>query len=336
MANNPTVVDLSQSYATFIATPVSDGTYADVVETAKVDAPGEAAAATSIATHAGQLWGNVVDDFMRALWDAAFLVDGSRPITGGVTIQGAIDARGGIENQATGTVAIDDDLDVAGTLGVEGDADVVGNVTLGGNLTLDSASPTHLIGDGTGAVRQQLAKADASSATIEFFAGAPVAGSLRWQTAFDSTESLTWIRYDALGAFVDVPFVLRWTTGIIELRNTVSILAAVHLSGVATDSTIDADDWNPGGNWPAVSKIRSNPGASIATGGLDAAGVSSGQLVLLVNISSTNTITLEHEEATSAAANRFACPGQVDFAVGPGASVFLTYEPNSRWRVVST
>lgn len=124
--------------------------------------------------------------------------------------------------------------------------------------------------------------------------------------------------------------------GEVRAESTLALIAAARLGTVVVDTTIPADDWDPGGVWPAASVLRTGPAASTATGGLDATGVAAGQLVLLVNANPSNTVTLEHEEGTSAAQNRFICPGGVDFVLGTLSSVFLYYDgANSRWRVVA-
>jgi len=69
MANPTSVIDFSIPLATFLSTPVSDGTWADVIQTTKVDEPGQAAAATQIEVAAGQLWSNLADDFFLALYE---------------------------------------------------------------------------------------------------------------------------------------------------------------------------------------------------------------------------------------------------------------------------
>lgn len=67
MANTTSSISyLTEDLATFLAKSVSDGTYADIVQTLKTDQVGEEAAATQIAIAAGQLWSNVEDDFFLA------------------------------------------------------------------------------------------------------------------------------------------------------------------------------------------------------------------------------------------------------------------------------
>jgi hypothetical protein len=62
VANSPSVITKLTSVADVLATVVGDGTYADVIQTTKVDKAGEEADATDQVDAAGQLWSNVTDD----------------------------------------------------------------------------------------------------------------------------------------------------------------------------------------------------------------------------------------------------------------------------------
>ena len=69
MANPVNIFNFAtEDLAAFLAKPVSDGTYADVFGTLKVDQAGEEASATEIQQYAGQLLGNGVDDFIQAAY----------------------------------------------------------------------------------------------------------------------------------------------------------------------------------------------------------------------------------------------------------------------------
>jgi len=73
MANAPSRIDLqNESLTQFLAKAVSDGTLSDVVITTKEDNPGEEAAASQIQFAAGELWANVVDDFVRAMYGVGY------------------------------------------------------------------------------------------------------------------------------------------------------------------------------------------------------------------------------------------------------------------------
>jgi hypothetical protein len=58
----------TETLATFLAKTVGDGTYADVVESLKIDQVGEEAKATEIRIAAGQIYGNTIDDFVLAAY----------------------------------------------------------------------------------------------------------------------------------------------------------------------------------------------------------------------------------------------------------------------------
>jgi hypothetical protein len=71
MSNGPSSpVDFSQELSAFLASAVSNGTWADVIDALKVDAV--PAQATDITAVAGQLWANVQDDLFKATWERLF------------------------------------------------------------------------------------------------------------------------------------------------------------------------------------------------------------------------------------------------------------------------
>lgn len=65
MANSPNLITRSTSLADLLATAVSDGTYEDVIETAKVDKAGHEVPASAVSDAGGQLWANLVDDAVK-------------------------------------------------------------------------------------------------------------------------------------------------------------------------------------------------------------------------------------------------------------------------------
>lgn len=69
MGNPANVFDLAgEDLATFLAKAVSDGTWADVFTTTKVDKDNQTTAATAVREDAGALWSNAVDDYIRATY----------------------------------------------------------------------------------------------------------------------------------------------------------------------------------------------------------------------------------------------------------------------------
>ena len=58
-------LDLQTPFATFLAAPVSDGTWSDVLVSLKSDDPGKETAATAIEFAGGQLWANQIDNMFN-------------------------------------------------------------------------------------------------------------------------------------------------------------------------------------------------------------------------------------------------------------------------------
>ena len=73
MGNGTNAFDFGASLSTFLGSPVSDGTWSDVVVTLKADSIDQTAKATDIANAGGQLWSNLVDDFIRATYPSFHL-----------------------------------------------------------------------------------------------------------------------------------------------------------------------------------------------------------------------------------------------------------------------
>lgn len=101
-------------------------------------------------------------------------------------------------------------------------------------------------------------------------------------------------------------------------------------AGIADTIASDQNDYTPPGASPTAALIlRLAPsGANRTITGLT--GGSTGRFVFMYNTSTTLTLTLSHESASSTAANRFTCPGAVDYVVGAGKFV-LAYYFGSRW-----
>lgn len=98
-----------------------------------------------------------------------------------------------------------------------------------------------------------------------------------------------------------------------------------------TQLAANTDDWAPTG-FSTASVIRLSTDASRNLTGI-AAGAD-GRAVFLFNIGSFNLV-LKHN-TTSSAANRFATPGSVDYALLPGAGALIIYDSTSSlWRVVA-
>lgn len=102
-------------------------------------------------------------------------------------------------------------------------------------------------------------------------------------------------------------------------------------TGTATSSTAT-------GNITALSITNTRYRWNGASGGTlcGIAGGVNGRLIIVANISTSQTLTLAHQSATDGtAANRLICPGGVDLVLGTSEAVWLYYDgTTSRWRVM--
>ena len=90
----------------------------------------------------------------------------------------------------------------------------------------------------------------------------------------------------------------------------------------------------PGWVAGTTNALKLTPSANINITGLGAA--PDGWTVSIDNNSTTFTLTFTDEDASSAAANQFACPGQVANTLGPRASALIRYDGTlSKWRFLS-
>lgn len=83
-------------------------------------------------------------------------------------------------------------------------------------------------------------------------------------------------------------------------------------------------------------RLDNTTGGTIDIDGIDATNAADGRLIVLVNVSSTDGITLLNESsAATSAADRFLLGG--DIPIGPNGSVTLVYDnTSSRWRLISS
>jgi len=99
-------------------------------------------------------------------------------------------------------------------------------------------------------------------------------------------------------------------------------------NGTITDTlTAQQDDYAPTGIGDANSLEINCNGNQVITG---ISGGADGRLLLLQNVDGTDTITLNHNDASSTAANRFVLPGNANLVIQPRAGVLLRYR-SSRW-----
>jgi hypothetical protein len=114
---------------------------------------------------------------------------------------------------------------------------------------------------------------------------------------------------------------------------TTTISQATVISGIISPTQIasNQNDYNPTGLSTATT-LRLSSDASRNITGISASGVVGGQILLIHNVGSFN-IVLQHQNASSSAANRFAFEGAADDTVQPNGLRILAYDlTTARWR----
>lgn len=161
-----------------------------------------------------------------------------------------------------------------------------------------------------------------------------------------SAPAFSWQTDDNTGLYSEAADTVSFTSGgarYMRVRSTnVDVLnTALQISGqflfasavAPTALTVSQNDYNPPG-LAAANTIRQDATANVQLTGLQ--GGTMGRLLMLLNVSSANTITLVHDSASSAATNRFILPSSVNLVINANSAVILRYDgTNLRWRVVS-
>jgi hypothetical protein len=85
---------------------------------------------------------------------------------------------------------------------------------------------------------------------------------------------------------------------------------------------------------PYYEVYRINPTSGINLTGIDATGVKDGQIVTLLNISTSNRFTVMHQDINSISTNRLIISNDTDMRIRKGESITFIYDATSaRWRV---
>jgi len=118
----------------------------------------------------------------------------------------------------------------------------------------------------------------------------------------------------------------------------VDLGSAHRLSGDISPAALagNVNDYNPT-SLSVASVIRQATGGGVNRNITGLAGGADGRVVVLMNLSdvAAETITLTHEDAASAAANRFHLPDLANRVIARSSSVTLWYDSTiSRWRVM--
>lgn len=95
--------------------------------------------------------------------------------------------------------------------------------------------------------------------------------------------------------------------------------------------TADQDDYDPTGLDQATLLVLTPDSSPRIITGI----VSYHRTLILINDSTTNNIQLNHEDAASAAANRFNLVGAANYIIGPRIAITLVYNSaSSRWHTI--
>ena len=104
-----------------------------------------------------------------------------------------------------------------------------------------------------------------------------------------------------------------------QLTSDVTITSTGTLNDYALSATASVLRWNGAGALTL----------SGMTGGTD------GRLMVVLNVTTTQTLTIDHD-AASTASNRFICPTSADLSVGVDSGFLCIYDAtSSRWRIIA-
>lgn len=204
------------------------------------------------------------------------------------------------------------------------------NALLGDTYFLDeAAAPTQLAHiTRTGAIFSD------GGSSAGFFA----AGNNRLILAADNTVGINQQLIQTVNnTELRIPHASSWTRLTVPCELDMS--AAHRQSGDIAPAALAADvnDYNPTG-LSTASVIRQASSGAVNRNVTGLAGGSDGRVISFFNISdvAAETITLTHEDAASAAANRFHLPNLANYLISRASCVQLWYDPAlSRWRVMS-
>lgn len=135
---------------------------------------------------------------------------------------------------------------------------------------------------------------------------------------------------------------LRLSAGGITADGSVSVVGSISASHFNISSAIYAgpiniavvgtvNNWLPT-DWSSRSMFRATP---LSSGTLTGATAVASSRRTILNVSTSNTLTIAHESGSSTAANRFICPGNTNYVIQPNSAVDIWYDSTSqRWRVI--
>ena len=201
------------------------------------------------------------------------------------------------------------------------------NLRLDGSATLDSNDAQVTIGNGAGYPKLDLNKDGTTSCDVKFQSD----GVNRWILRHNNTEDLFFNRRDSGGASIDNPFLMRASTGNIEIQN--DIIARAGLDLEAASPTLSMGD---GTGAPQISVDKGDTSAAtvaLQSGGSDKWKIvcdasedfrierwDTGGLVDAAVVSTSDGVwTLPNELAVSGASKANGPAGADDLVIGDGS-----------------
>lgn len=243
----------------------------------------------------------------------------------------ALEAKVGVTTSAVSTSLDYFRASVRGTGGIPAGVVAGTNASFSGNVALTGASDTvtGLTFNSTSAVNNRLA--DVLNSAAAFRMGLEYDGTnIKLRLTDRSRQSIVEFIESGASKGVAVTGAITSTGGV--STTSLSGSGAITFSGVISPAQITSDqnNYNPSGVSTAAI-IRLNLDAARTITGL--VFQAAGRRIMLVNTTAF-AATLAHNSASSAEANRFACPASGDFTLRSNASVELWYDSvNQRWRV---
>lgn len=166
-----------------------------------------------------------------------------------------------------------------------------------------------------------------SDSTQTHTAGFSVDGSTTITTNFDVDGNGIWSA--TVGGTLAVP--PRFSIDAdATVSSSITFAGTTYYSGVRSLAAFSSsqNDYSVGGASSFANVIRITPnGSSLSITGM--ANFAANRRVVLVNVSSTNDVTLTHNSTSSSVGNRFLCPGNANYTLKKNGSVELWYDSAS-------
>lgn len=125
------------------------------------------------------------------------------------------------------------------------------------------------------------------------------------------------------------------------VEGSIRLVGRVCMTMIISPSTLAAgetNDYAPTGHGQAaIMRIDPDSGGTSALSGIVPGTIGSnvdGRMLVIMNVSTTAALTLEHQDTSSSANNRIICPNNANLVIPPGGTRILFYDDiTRRWRV---